>query len=145
MMRNLIVLGCAGLLAIGLSITSFAGVEPDTDLDGVADSADNCSTYANGPSAQDPATPLCAAQEDGNADGYGNPCDSDLDGDFAASLIDVSQELAASQAVSTDPQFDMDCDGGASLIDLSMVLADSHAVAQPGPSGLACAGTASCP
>ena len=73
MMRNLIVLGCAGLLALGLSISSFAGVDPDTDGDGVTDSNDNCINVQNGPSGG-----ACSAQEDGvtaqnpaDPDGYG--------------------------------------------------------------------------
>ena len=90
MMRNLIVLGCAGLLAIGLSITSFAGAEPDTDSDGVPDSSDNCVTTANAAAAQDAGSPLCDAQEDGNLDGYGNPCDTDLNEDGAHTPLDVA-------------------------------------------------------
>lgn len=145
MMRNLIVLGCAGLLAIGLSISSFAGAEPDTDSDGVGDSSDNCLVYPNGPSLQHPSSPACDAQEDGNADGYGNPCDSDVDDDGAASLVDVSIVLVAASAVSTNQTTDLDCDGAASLVDVSRALSDAAAVATPGPSGLTCAGTVPCP
>ena len=66
MMRNLVVLGCAGLLAFGLSISSFAGAPQDTDGDGVIDDADNCTTTPNGPDAQ---SGFCTAQEDGDFDG----------------------------------------------------------------------------
>jgi hypothetical protein len=139
------VLGCAGLLAIGLSITSFAGVDPDTDLDGITDSNDNCSTYDNSPTVQDPQTPACDTQLDGDADGYGNPCDSDFDQDGAASLADVGAELAAASAVSTNPEFDVDCDGAASLADVARVLGHAAVVQVVGPSGLACAGVPTCP
>jgi hypothetical protein len=145
MMRNLIVLGCAGLLAIGLSISSFAGVDPDTDSDGVTDSNDNCLVYPNGPALQDPGTPLCDDQEDGGLDGYGNPCDSDINGNGAADLGDVSTVLAAAVAVSTVLENDLNCNGAADLTDVSRALAHAAAVLVPGPSGLACAGTAPCP
>ncbi len=62
MMRNLVVLlACAGLLAFGLSISSFAGTPPDSDLDGVEDVSDNCTDVPNGPSG---GTGFCVAQED---------------------------------------------------------------------------------
>jgi hypothetical protein len=139
------VLGCAGLLAIGLSITSFAGVDPDTDMDGVTDSNDNCSVYDNGPVQQHPSTPLCDAQEDGDADGYGNPCDTDYNGDSATGVNDVAASLAKVTSVSTDPEFDINCDGAAGVNDLSRTLADAGIPAVVGPSGLACAGVPTCP
>jgi hypothetical protein len=142
MMRNLIVLGFAGLLMVGLSVSSMAGVQLDTDVDGWVDTGDNCVLTANGPLAQ---TGSCNSQEDGNIDGYGNPCDSDTDNDGATGLSDVSATLAASKAVSTNPIYDYDCDGAAGLADVSKALSDSKAVRTPGPSGLACAGTPPCP
>jgi hypothetical protein len=142
MMRNLIVLGFAGLLMVGLSVSSMAGLPSDIDADGVIDVADNCLLVPNGPAL---ATASCNSQEDGNNEGYGNPCDSDTDNDGATGLSDVSGTLAASKAVSTNPIYDFDCDGAAGLSDVSKALADSKAVATPGPSGLACAGTAPCP
>ena len=39
MTRNLLILGCAALLAIGLSFGAFAGSVTDTDGDGVFDTA----------------------------------------------------------------------------------------------------------
>jgi hypothetical protein len=142
MKRNLIVLGCAGLLAIGLSISGVAGVVPDTDMDGVLDDADNCLLVPNGPLA---STYSCTTQLDGNLDGYGNPCDTDLDNDGGTSLADVNLEFGAAQAISGDPQFDIDCDGGASLADVNIVFGAAVAILPPGPSGLACAGTIPCP
>ena len=49
MKRNFIVLGCAGMLAFGLSFSAFAGSAPDVDSDGVPDAYDNCKSTANGP------------------------------------------------------------------------------------------------
>ncbi len=147
-MRNLIVLGVAGLLAVGLSMSSMAGLEPDSDGDGLVDSADNCTLVDNGPVEDQPGGCYdggTMVQLDGDQDGYGNPCDTDVDNDQGTSLLDVSATLAAASAISSDPNFDFDCDGGASLLDVSRVLADAAAIASPGPSGLACAGTITCP
>lgn len=143
MMRNLIVLGFAGLLMVGLSVSSMAGLPSDIDADGVIDVNDNCLVVPNGPLLATPAA--CNSQQDGNLDGYGSPCDTDTDNDGAASLLDVSATLTAAKAVSTNPVFDFDCDGAASLLDVSNVLVDAKAVLTPGPSGLACAGTVPCP
>lgn len=142
MMRNLIVLGCAGLLAFGLSVSSFAGSAVDTDGDGTVDTSDNCTVVPNGPNT---GTNSCIAQEDGDTDGYGNPCDTDTNNDGATGLDDVAATLTAAGVVSTDPNFDYNCDGAAGLDDVARVLSDAAAVTQPGPSGLACAGTVPCP
>lgn len=139
-MRNLFVLGCAGLLAFGLSISTFAGTAVDTDGDGVVDSSDNCITDQNGPLGG-----ACAAQQDGDSDGYGNACDTDFNNDGAAGPNDLSAMLTAVLATSTDLNFDLNCDGAAGPNDLSATLADVLATAVPGPSGLACAGTIPCP
>lgn len=142
MTRNLIVLGCAGLLAVGLSVSTMAGVNPDTDMDGVPDDSDNCIVVPNGP---DLATAACNSQEDGDMDGYGNPCDTDTNNDGATALDDVNDTFNAAVAVSTDPNYDFNCDGAAALDDVNQVFNDAVAVATPGPSGLACAGTIPCP
>jgi hypothetical protein len=142
MMRNLIVLGCAGLLAFGLSLSSYAGGGTDTDADGVVDTSDNCSTAPNGPLL---GTDSCVAQEDGDSDGYGNTCDTDTNNDGASGLDDVIATLAEAGALSTDSNYDFNCDGAAGLDDVIRVLADAGALVTPGPSGLACAGTVPCP
>jgi hypothetical protein len=142
MMRNLIVLGFAGLLMVGLSVSSMAGLPSDVDVDGVIDVSDNCLIVPNGPLL---GTNSCNSQEDGNNEGYGNPCDTDTDNDGATTLVDVSATLTAAKALSTNPIFDYDCDGGATLVDLSKALADAKVLDPVGPSGLACAGTAPCP
>ena len=137
MMRNLTILGCALLLAFGLSLVSTAGSIVDGDADGVPDAFDNCVTVPNGPLA---ATGGCNGQEDGNLDGYGNACDTDYNNDGATGLNDVSAALAALGGV--DPAIDPNCDGATGLNDVSRTLADLGLAV--GPSGLACAGTEPC-
>jgi len=142
-MRSFLILGCAALAAVLLSMRAGnAGIPCDGDLDGVVCEIDNCAVVPNGPNL---ATYFCDAQEDGDADGYGNPCDTDLDNDGAASLADLVLMNAAQKAISTELVFDIDCDGAASLFDLVIVNADQKVIALPGPSGLACAGTIPCP
>lgn len=142
MMRNLIVLGFAGLLMVGLSVSSMAGLPSDIDVDGVIDVQDNCVNIPNGPLL---GTGSCNTQLDGNNEGYGNPCDTDVNNDGATGLSDVSPTLTAAKTVSTNPIYDFNCDGAAGLNDVSKVLSDAKIVRTPGPSGLACAGTAPCP
>ena len=141
MVRNLLVLGCAALLALGLSFGSFAGSITDADGDGVPDIYDNCVTTANGPLA---ATDSCDAQEDGDLDGYGNPCDYDTNNDGGTGLDDLGFYIDNVAIVSTNPVFDNNCDGGAGLDDLGFAIDNSAVVTIPGPSGLACAGTSPC-
>ena len=136
MMRNLIVLGCAGLLALGLSVSSFAGSTLDTDGDGSTDVFDNCEVVANGALG---STASCDSQEDGDQDGYGNTCDTDTDQDGATGLADVSDTLARQKVGSTDPNYDFDCDGATGLADVSRALADQKVGTIPGPSGYHCA------
>ena len=132
MMRNLVVLlACAGLLAFGLSISSFADDPPDQDLDGVPDTSDNCTLVTNGPSG---STGSCDAQEDGDGDGYGNPCDTDFNNDGATGLDDLNAMLVEAIAGGTDPNFDPNCDGASGLDDLNKTLGDAIAGKVPGPS-----------
>jgi hypothetical protein len=142
MMRNLIVLGCAGLLACGLALTSFAGGSVDTDGDGVNDEDDNCVILVNGPLL---STGACDANEDGDLDGFGNPCDTDYNNNGATDLVDVANALIAAAAVSTNNIFDNNCNGAADLVDTNQAFQDAAVVQVPGPSGKACAGTIPCP
>ena len=133
MTRNLIVIVCAALLAFGLSFGSFAGSSPDSDSDGVPDAFDNCTDTANGPLA---GTGSCVGQEDLDSDGYGQPCDGDVNNDGAVGLDDVGAMLTGLNAPGVG---DMNCDGAIGLDDAGAALS---ALNQPaGPSGLACAGT----
>jgi len=135
MTRNLIVIGCAALLAFGLSFGSFAGASPDTDSDGVPDSFDNCTSTANGPSA---STGSCNSQEDYNLDGYGQPCDADINNDGFNGLDDVNLMLGALGGAATDPS-NLNCDAIVGLDDVNNALGTLGGT--PGASGLACAGT----
>ncbi len=135
MTRNLIVIGCAALLAFGLSFGSFAGASPDTDTDGVPDSFDNCTSIANGPSG---STGSCNSQEDYNADGYGQPCDADINNDGFNGLDDVNLMLGALGGAATDPS-NLNCDAIVGLDDVNYALGQLGGT--PGASGLACAGT----
>ena len=139
----------AGLLVMALAIvgsgTSQGTGAPDSDLDGVPDAQDNCITLPNGPLAQWRFTPRCNDQEDGDRDGYGDPCDTDITNDGAFGLDDVALVYEASQVVSTDPRFDFNCDGATGLDDVRKSFDDSVTLALPGPSGWACAGSIPCP
>lgn len=135
MMRNLIVLICAGLLAVGLSFSSFAGSVVDADSDGIPDQYDNCTGLANGPLAP-AAVPDCDSQLDSDLDGYGNACDTDSTQDGSTLADDLSDVLLNFGATGNVPQ-DHTCDGAVLANDLSRVLLTFGA--SPGPSGLACA------
>ena len=148
MMRNLIGLGCAGLLALGLSMSSFAGVDPDTDSDGMTDSNDNCVNIVN--SFLLPPTG-CTAQQDGltvenpaEPDGYGTVCDTDFNNNGATDAVDLGSMLTAFQNVSTDVDKDLNCNGAADATDLGKTLSDFQAVLVVGPSGKSCAGSVPC-
>ncbi len=143
MTRNLIVLGCAALLAFGLSFGSFAGSSPDSDSDGVPDAFDNCSSTPNGPLGATPGPPAlvgCDSQEDYDVDGYGQACDPDVNNDGGVGLDDVNDVLGA-QGAGAGNASDLNCDGGVGLDDANVVLGAQGAT--PGPSGLSCAGTGS--
>ena len=141
MTRNLLLLGCAALLALSLLLGSIASSITDSDGDGVPDIYDNCITTANGPLA---STNSCDAQEDADLDGYGNPCDFDANNDGAFGIDDGSGYIDNAAIVSTNPVYDNNCDGATGMDDLSDALDNMAIVAVPGPSGLACAGTAPC-
>jgi hypothetical protein len=134
MIRNLIVLGCTALLTIGLSFGAFAGAAPDSDADGVPDAYDNCVNDQNGPAAS--TYPGCSGQQDYAGNGYGQPCDQDVNHDGAVGLDDVGDVLAAlGSAGNSDSDFN--CDDGTGLDDLGIIL---NALGDtPGPSGLVCA------
>jgi hypothetical protein len=142
MTRNLIVLGCAGLLAFGLSFGTFAGSVPDADGDGVPDAFDNCRDKANGGLA---STGQCDGQEDADSDGYGNACDYDYNNNNASDSVDLSLCLDNANLVTTNLVFDGNCNGGTDSVDLSNCLDNANAVQPVGPSGLACAGVIPCP
>ncbi len=121
------------------------GICGDSDNDGVSicsGAGDNCALHPNGPLL---STAGCDSQEDGDADGYGNPCDTDVNNDGASGLDDVG--LVFDQAVigGTDPNYDFNCDGATGLDDMGIVFDDAVVSASPGPSELLCAGIIPCP
>jgi hypothetical protein len=125
-----------------LATAQVIGSDVDSDLDGVLDAVDNCSDVPNGFLGN---TEMCDAQEDGDLDGYGNPCDFDADGDGATSVNDAIEFFAQSNIVGTDPRFDPDCDGATSINDAIAAFQSSNRVDVPGPSGLACASKCAAP
>lgn len=133
MIRNIIVLGCTALLTIGLSFGAFAGAAPDSDADGVPDAYDNCTTTPNGPTAS--TYPACSGQQDTDENGYGNPCDTDVNNDGATGADDLGIVLTVLGDVGTTSDFN--CDGAVGADDLGIILTQLGSV--PGPSGLSCA------
>jgi hypothetical protein len=134
---NLIGLGAVCALAFGLAFGSFAGSVADTDSDGVPDVYDNCTTTPNGSLA---GTGACVAQEDANLDGFGNPCDFDVNQDGSTGLDDVGQYVSALGGA--PGVYDSNCDGAVGLDDVGNAV--SALGSAPGPSSLGCAGTIPC-
>jgi hypothetical protein len=133
MIRNIIVLGCTALLTIGLSFGAFAGAAPDSDADGVPDAYDNCTTTPNGPTLS--TFPACSGQQDSSTNGYGNPCDTDVNNDGATGADDLGIVLTVLGDAGTTSDFN--CDGAVGADDLGHILTQLGNV--PGPSGLTCA------
>jgi len=128
--------------AVGVIITAVS--VPDTDLDGIADFADNCPVHAN-PLQEDigdgdgvgDACDNCSLvanldQRDTDADGFGNICDADLDNDNLVGFGDFS--LFRGAFGSSDPDADFDGNGQVGFSDFSMIRASFGSA--PGPSGL---------
>ena len=75
------------------------GADPDTDGDGVKDSADNCKDDANGD------------QANADGDGQGDVCDADDDNDGVDDGSDECEGTASGTAVAADGCADPDGDG----------------------------------
>ena len=97
------------------------GAGPDTDGDGIADGADNCTLVAN------------ADQRDSNGDGYGNVCDADLNNDGVVNAVDLG--IMRSVFFTADADADLTGDGVVNAVDLGSLRAAFFAA--PGPSGVA--------
>ncbi|MDP6979724.1 MAG: TIGR03790 family protein [Myxococcota bacterium] len=108
--------------------------EGDRDRDGVPDENDNCTEVPN------------PEQRDTNADGFGNLCDPDVDGDGLVTTSwgeiypltrrgDVEWIAMSSQNGPYDPNFDLDGDGDVDGDDIT--IAHMTLFMPPGPSGQA--------
>ncbi|MFK8016374.1 MAG: thrombospondin type 3 repeat-containing protein [Gammaproteobacteria bacterium] len=106
-------LSADGMLRYGLT------GDVDTDNDGVADVSDNCTLVAN------------ADQIDGDADGIGNLCDTDLNNDCVTNVVDLG--LFRSVFFSADPAADFNSDGSVNVADLGILR--TRFLQPPGPSG----------
>ena len=95
--------------------------DPDTDGDGVPDSADNCTLEAN------------ASQLDTNGDGYGNACDPDLDNNGVVNFLDSSVFSGLFGAGTGDGDFNGD--GNTNFLDYAIF--PDYFGGPPGPSGVA--------
>ncbi len=108
--------------------------EGDRDRDGVPDGNDNCTEVPN------------PEQRDTNADGFGNLCDPDVDGDGLVTTSwgeiyplskrgDVEWIAMSSQNGPYDPNFDLDGDGDVDADDIT--IAHMMLFMPPGPSAQA--------
>ncbi len=97
----------------------------DVDVDGIADSEDNCLNVSNGD------------QRDTNADSIGNACDADLNGDCSVNFGDLALLKAAFVPAPYDPDADFNGDGFVNFGDLALLKQTffNGAAPGPGPSG----------
>jgi hypothetical protein len=110
-----------------------SATSPDTDGDGIANSADNCTLVANNGQPQ-----TGPSQHDADGDGYGNLCDADLNntglvtsGDFGL-LRSVLNLSAASSPLAAAA--DLNGSGTVTTADFAILRAGLNL--PPGPSGL---------
>lgn len=98
----------------------------DRDRDGILDDRDNCVAESN------------SDQRDTNADGYGNACDADFDGDEVVGLADFNRfrvHFGLSESdLSFDADVDLDGDGSTGLGDFNTMR--SRFGRPPGPSAV---------
>ena len=99
---------------------------PDVDADGVPDGLDNCRLVAN------------LKQIDADGDGYGNPCDADLNNSGTVTTVDfglLRSVLGQPTAFSaTAAAADLNESGTVSTVDFAILRARLGTA--PGPSGL---------
>ncbi len=107
------------------TLAPLLSVVQDSDADGVSDASDNCLDVPNN------------AQTDGDADGFGNRCDADLNNDCAVDFLDLA--LLKDVIFTSDASADFNVDGQVDFLDF----ADMKALflMAPGPSGQADCGS----
>ena len=98
----------------------FNNAPQDSDGDGLADNADNCTLVSN------------ADQRDTNGDGFGNICDADLNNDCIVDLTD--RGLMRRALFSDNANADLNGDGVVNLMDMARLKSDLRE--PPGPSGV---------
>ncbi len=119
-----------GVLATGSAVTTqtpgtlinyieVAAAVVDTDGDGVADEVDNCTLVAN------------VSQFDADNDGFGNPCDPDLNNDMQVNTGDFN--LFRTKLFTKDSTADFNEDGNVDTGDLNILR--SYLFKAPGPAG----------
>ncbi len=149
--QRVFAVGGGGRSAVGLPpLGTFLNLNPrstalvaDADLDGIADTADNCSLAAN-PLQEDAdsdgfgnACDNCSAvanadQRDTNGDGFGNICDADFNNDNTVDAFDIP--LFRGAFGSAAPDEDLNGDGTVDAFDIPIFRASFGK--PPGPSGL---------
>jgi hypothetical protein len=117
-------------LAVVLMISAFMvpslASGQDADADGVPDAGDNCIDAANGPILPDLGG---YSQRDTDADGIGNACDPDFDGDGFVSADDIA--FLHSVFFSANEDADLNGDGTVDSLDLGSMSA--YLERPPGP------------
>lgn len=87
-MRNRITaILCGAMLCFGAAMSANAGSIVDTDTDLIPDVFDNCPFHPNGPGG---STGSCSNQEDTDGNGFGNPCDGDLNNSGLTDGVDFT-------------------------------------------------------
>jgi hypothetical protein len=107
----------------------------DADGDGICDPQDNCTNAAN------------PGQRDSDADGFGNACDADYDGDGVVGTLDFEMLRRSFGSAAGSPGWNphLDANGDGRIANVEFALLRKTFGAAPGPSGLACAVDMSCP
>jgi hypothetical protein len=137
MKNGIIAIFCAILLSFGVAMTASAGSVVDTDGDAVPDLFDNCRDGSNGnPSANGPfaAVGACNTPEqlDTDGDGFGNPCDGDLN---QSGLVDGSDtSIMFGLLFQAGNAGDLDCTGLTDGSDVSALF--TLLFKNPGPGAL---------
>jgi hypothetical protein len=130
----------------------------DTDSDGIPDPFDNCDAIANGPlrpivppalstcwavvpapGVVPPTGPVFGRQTDTDSDGYGDPCDSDVDEDGSVTGGADANFFINALTGTQDLRADADCDGVVTGGADANAFVNQFTTGVPGPSGMYCA------